>query len=291
MARSCGRRAPPSDGGSSWPWSAHCSRRRPLWPARPTLPSSTSPATPPRRSTTPWAGERCGRPRSLPDARWPAARTVGKVTGRDLAGAGAGTHRRPAARRLAPAGGGRAGGGGRGDPRPVDAGGGGRAWPRAMDQLGGDARRVIFYAAPSLVERVGRADPRRPLDPALAGLVDAMSRGRATYLLTYRGDLSAFPAREMATHPTRWPARWPAGRGELRLMLGVGRGHRPGASCGRARARPRPAARCWPTAPPPTGCTTPPAGGRGPQQYRSFLASPDRLGDGRRLPGADARRA
>jgi hypothetical protein len=98
------------------------------------------------------------------------------------------------------------------------------ALARAMDRLGGDARRVIFYAAPSFVERVGRADPRAALPAPLRQLVDAVSRGRATYLLTYRGDMSPFPAREMATHPTRWAARWPAGRGELRVMLGADAG-------------------------------------------------------------------
>lgn len=91
---------------------------------------------------------------------------------------------------------------------------------RAMEILGSDARRVSFYASASLVEQVGRTDPRRALSPKLGGLLDAMSRGRSTYLQTYRGNLQPFPAREMATHPTRWRARWPGGRGTLHLLIG-----------------------------------------------------------------------
>jgi hypothetical protein len=172
-----------------------------------------------------------------PNHRWPAARTVGKVAGRDLAGAGplriaallrAGwaqpsvgslvavdeiTPRNwtaPAARSLA----------------------------AALDRLGPNAQRVVFYAAPALVEQVGRADPRRPLPARLRALVDALSRGRATYLLTYRGDLSPLPPREMATAPTRWLARWPAGRGELRILLGPDGGLGQGELWARARSTP-----------------------------------------------------
>jgi hypothetical protein len=90
----------------------------------------------------------------------------------------------------------------------------------AMVRLGSDRRRITFYAAPSMVEQVGRRDPRQALSAKHRTLIDAMSRGRSTYLLTYRGNLQPFPAREMATHPTRWLARWPSGRGSLHLMLG-----------------------------------------------------------------------
>lgn len=155
----------------------------------------------------------------VPDPRWSTSRVVGKVTGRELAGQSAGRiaaalragWRQPgvgglvAVDEVTPA-----------QWTPSSA----TALARAMNLLGGDADRVIFYAAPSFVERVGRVDPRRALPATLANLVDAVSRGRATYLLTYRGDMTPFPAREMATHPTRWEARWPAGRGELRVMLG-----------------------------------------------------------------------
>ncbi len=90
----------------------------------------------------------------------------------------------------------------------------------ALGLLGHEAGRVVFYAGPSLVEQVGRADPRLPLPKRLAEIVDAISRGRATFLLTFRGSLQPFPPREMATHPTRWIARWPAGRGTLHLLVG-----------------------------------------------------------------------
>lgn len=174
---------------------------------------------------------------AVPHSRWTASRTVGKVTGRELAGAGA-------ARIAAIL---RAGWreGGVGGMVAVDeitpaqwTPAGARTLAAALDSMGSDARRVIFYAAPSFVERVGRVDPRQGLPAPLAGLVDAISRGRATYLLTYRGDMSPFPAREMATHPTRWLARWPAGRGELRIVLGADGGLGQAELWSRVRATP-----------------------------------------------------
>jgi hypothetical protein len=154
----------------------------------------------------------------IPNPRWPAARTVGKVSGRDIAGAGAA---RIAG--LLRAGWRQPGVGGlvavdEITPRQWSADGA-AALVAAMGRLGGDARRVLFYASPAMVEQVGRRDPRAALPANLQNLVQAMSMGRATYLLTYRGNLQPFPAREMATHPTRWAARWPGG-GELRVMLG-----------------------------------------------------------------------
>jgi hypothetical protein len=208
----------------------------------------------------------------VPDARWSAARTVGKVSGRDLAGAGAGTiaarlragWRQPAVGGLVAV----------DEVTPSQwSPGAAAALAAAMDQLGGDAQRVVFYASPSMVERVGRTDPRQPLDPTLAGLVDAMSRGRATYLLTFRGDLSAFPAREMAIHPTRWLARWPAGGGELRLMLGLDGGI--GQAELWARARSTAAGRqMLANGPAAYGLRDAAAGRAWAQQYRSFQASP-----------------
>lgn len=170
-----------------------------------------------------------------PNARWPAARTIGKVTGRDLAGAGP--------RRIAsilragwnqPAVGGLVAVDEIAPPQwtPTSA----RALATALELLGPRASRVVFYAAPSMVEQVGRTDPRRPLPTKLGLLVEAMSRGRATYLLTYRGDLSPLPPREMATAPTRWLARWPAGRGELRILLGIDGGLGQGELWTRARS-------------------------------------------------------
>lgn len=171
------------------------------------------------------------------NARWTPAETVGKVTGRELAGAGPariasilragwrqeGVGGLVAVDEVTPA-----------QWTPTSA----AALASALDILGPDANRVIFYAAPSFVERVGRVDPRAALPATLAGLIDAVSRGRATYLLTYRGDMSPFPAREMATHPTRWAARWPAGRGELRLMLGADGGAGQAELWARVRATP-----------------------------------------------------
>src|SRR5688500_16537389 len=87
-----------------------------------------------------------------PDGRWPAARVVGKVRGRDLAGQSPGRiaamlragWRQPHVGGLVAV-----------DeitPRQWTAASA-SALAQAMDQLGGDARRVVFYAAPSFVER------------------------------------------------------------------------------------------------------------------------------------------
>jgi hypothetical protein len=208
----------------------------------------------------------------VPNARWTASRTVGKVTGRELAGQSAG---RIAA--ILRAGWRQPGVGGLvavDEVTPAQWTPGSAAQlAAALDGLGADARRVIFYAAPSFVERVGRVDPRRPLPAALAALVDAVSRGRATYLLTYRGDMSPFPAREMATHPTRWEARWPAGRGELRVMLG------PDAGAGQAevwaRLRATPAGRdLLSHGPAAYGLPTTADARAWLDQYRAFRAAP-----------------
>jgi hypothetical protein len=207
-----------------------------------------------------------------PDHRWPAARTVGKVRGRDLAGAAPG---RIAA--LLRAGWRQPGVGGLvavDEITPAQwTASSASALAAGLDLLGGDAQRVVFYAAPSFVERVGRADPRAPLASPLGELVDAVSRGRATYLLTYRGDMTPFPAREMATHPTRWAARWPAGRGELRVMLGPdgGLGQPELWSRLRATAAGRDLLAHGPAA---YGLTTPAAGRAWLAQYRAFRAAP-----------------
>lgn len=204
--------------------------------------------------------------------RWSAARTVGKLTGRELAGAGPariaamlragwrqdGVGGLVAVDEITPA-----------QWTPSSA----AALATALDALGPDARRVIFYAAPSFVERVGRTDPRAALPATLAGLVDAVSRGRATYLLTYRGDMSPLPAREMATHPTRWAARWPAGRGELRVMLGADRGV--GQAELWARVRSTPAGRdMLSRGPGAYGLVTTAAARSWLDQYRAFRAAP-----------------
>ena len=205
-------------------------------------------------------------------ARWSGSRIVGKVTGAEIEG-------RSAARIAAIL---RAGwrGDGAGGRVAVDEITPARWTPSsasrlaaALDLLGPGAQRVVFYAGPSLVEQVGRADPRRPLRPRLARLVNALSRARATYLLTYRGDHSPFPAREMATHPTRWAARWPVGRGELRVMLG------PDAGVGQAelwaRVRATPAGRdMLARGPAAYGLADASAARDWVAQYRAFLSAP-----------------
>ena len=204
--------------------------------------------------------------------RWPRERRVGKVGGREIAGAG------PA--RIAAI--------LRGGWRSDGAGGlvsvdeivpahwtqaAARALGDALDRLGPDARRVAFYASASLVEQVGRVDPRRALPPRLAALVDAMSRARATYLQTYRGDLTPYPAREMAIHPTRWAGRWPAGGGELRLVVGPDRGA--GQAEVWARVRSTPAGRSLlANGPAAYGLPDAAAGRAWAAQYRAFLAAP-----------------
>jgi hypothetical protein len=86
--------------------------------------------------------------------------------------------------------------------------------------------------------------------------------------------MSPFPAREMAMHPTRWAARWPAGRGELRVMLG------PDAGVGQpevwARLRATVAGRALlANGAGAYGLTTPAAARAWVAQYRAFRAAPN----------------
>lgn len=93
---------------------------------------------------------------------------------------------------------------------------------RAMELLGPDAGRVLFYAAPSTVQQIGRVDRRLPLEPRLALLRDALAAGGHTYLQLYHGDFTPFDRSEMARELTGWVARWP--EGELhRLHVVTGR--------------------------------------------------------------------
>ena len=111
-----------------------------------------------------------GTPRQAPirpNPRWPAARTVGKVAGRDLAGAGA---RRIAALLRAgvgPAGVGSLVGVDEICPATVD-GDGARSLATALDRLGPNARRVVFYAAPGAGRAGGARRPWRPCPPSWA---------------------------------------------------------------------------------------------------------------------------
>lgn len=206
------------------------------------------------------------------DGRWPRSRRIGKASGRDLSGKSAAqiaatlrqawsadfTGGRVAIDEISPA-----------QWSPASA----ANLTRAMGLLGSDSRRVSFYAASSMVERVGRTDPRKALDPTLAALIDAMSRGRSTYLQTYRGNLAPYPAREMATHPTRWQARWPAGRGSLHLMIGPDGGIGQPALWNRIRASA--AGRALLTNPPAAyGIRSPAAGRAWAKAYEAHLRRP-----------------
>lgn len=143
----------------------------------------------------------------------------------------------------------------------------------AMALLGADQKRVTFYAAPSMVEQLGRVDPRKRLSAKHSRLIDAMSRGRATYLLAYRGNLQPYPPREMASHPTRWVARWPAGRGTLHLMLGPDGGIGQRALWERARSSPA-GRRLLANGPAAYGLRTARAGRAWAAEYARFLSAP-----------------
>jgi hypothetical protein len=93
---------------------------------------------------------------------------------------------------------------------------------RAMELLGPDAERVIFYAAPSTVQQIGRVDRRLALAPGLAAIRDALAAGGRTYLQLYHGDFSAFDRAEMARELTGWRVRWPKERLD-RLHVVTGR--------------------------------------------------------------------
>ena len=164
----------------------------------------------------------------LDDPRWPSKRRIGKLSGDDLAHL---PTPEAMATRLAhgwqtiTAGGATTAVGGRvgideitpADWTPEQA----TKLRQALDILGVHAERVIFYASPSLVEQVGRRDPRKPLPRNLAALISALSAGGHLYLETYRGDLQPFPLRHMANHLTRWWNRWPENRREhLHVLIG-----------------------------------------------------------------------
>ena len=207
-----------------------------------------------------------------PDGRWPAARTVGKVRGRDLAGA---SPARIAA--MLRAGWRQQGVGGlvavdemtppSGPPLAPPA------LAAALDQLGGDAQRVIFYAAPSMVERVGRADPRAALARA-ARPADRRHEPRAGHLpahLSRRHVAVPRPRDGDAPDPLGGPL---AGR-PRRAADDARAGRRRSASAEvwarvRSTVAGRDAARA--TAPPPTGSPPPPPRGPGWPQYRAFRA-------------------
>lgn len=89
----------------------------------------------------------------------------------------------------------------------------------ALGRLGPDAQRVLMYVGPSLVERVGMSDPRRPLPGQQRALVSALSLAGASYLQLYT---SEGPLRKelMARYATRWQGAWPGAPEALRVMFG-----------------------------------------------------------------------
>ena len=264
------------------------SPRRPRPPARPTRPCSTSTRRPRRSSTTASASAPCARRRSGPTRAGPPPALVGKVAGGDLAGAGP----RRIAARCAPGGASPASAAssrstrsrrssGRDQRRPV-------ARRRPSSAWGRTRTGSIFYAGAGARRAGGPRRPARaPCRRRLRALVDAVSRGRATYLLTYRGDLRRCRPARWPRRPTRWLARWPAAdRGELRVLLGADGGLGQAELWARVRSTPagrellsrgpgrlraarrRPTAREWLA------------------QYRAHRSAPGAVGHRRGLPGA-----
>lgn len=157
---------------------------------------------------------------------WPADRRIGKVSvlKTDLRTKSAGAIVRIVRRELR-----RAGNGGRVAVDELNP----NHWSAAQAQelrkawvrLGDDADRVSVYAAPSMVEQVGRTDPRRPLAVKQQRLFDVLKRSGSTYLQTYRGGWVPLDQAAMAGHLTRWVARWPdRSLDRLRLLVGPGKG-------------------------------------------------------------------
>lgn len=216
----------------------------------------------------------------ITNPRWPVDRRVGKVGGGELSKMSASAM--AAALRAAwtrhPVGGAIGGTVAVDEIRPSDWSATASAnLTKALASLGPDASRVFLYVSPAVVERVGRTDPRSPLGGEIAPIFAMLAAGGTAYLEMYRGDLSPYPAREMAVHPTRWLARWPAGRtGNLRLLIG------PGGSTGQAeiwsRIRATPAGRTLlangAAYYAPAGKGTAADGAAWAQQLTRFLAAP-----------------
>lgn len=154
------------------------------------------------------------------DPRYPVARRVGKVGGRELVAldAEAMANRIRAEWRQRDV----------GDLVAVDEIESSRYTPdrlavlnRALDLLGPDAERVVFYVSPGTVSQVGRVDRRYPLPARFAALVRTLARGGHTYVVVYHGDTSPFTRDVMARDLTGWQARWPVGRADrLHVMSG-----------------------------------------------------------------------
>lgn len=179
------------------------------------------------------------------DRRWPPARLLGKISGRELAAM-------PTAEALAAAL--RQNAGivtAMGQRMPVGAGVGvdeitPAHWTvesanRLRDALASFPEElrgaVVFYGSPALVAQVGRPDPREPLPPHLAALVEALGTGGHLFLEIYTGDLAPLEARDMGTYLTRWLHRFPAAAHErLHVLTGPPRGVTIGSIWNRVRA-------------------------------------------------------
>ncbi|MCC6831951.1 MAG: hypothetical protein IT200_11450 [Thermoleophilia bacterium] len=207
------------------------------------------------------------------DPRYPTARRVGKIGGRELvaldAAAMAARVRAELRRRDV------------GDLVAVDEIEAARATPdrlaeldRALSLLGPDAERLVFYVSPGTVSQVGRVDRRSPLPDRYARLVQVLARGGHAYLLLYHGDGNPFTRDEMARDLTGWQARWPAARADrLHVMTG------PERTTGQAeiwdRVRATPAGRALLASGPAVwGLRSGGEGLRWLAQYRAFLTAP-----------------
>lgn len=207
------------------------------------------------------------------DARFPTARRVGKIGGRDLVAldaAGMAARVRAELRQRDV-----------GDLVAVDEVEASRYTPdrlaeldRALSLLGPDADRVVFYVSPGTVSQVGRVDRRAPLPDRYARLVQVLARGGHTYVVVYHGDGGPFTRDEMARDLTGWQARWPADRADrLHVMTG------PERDTGQAeiwdRVRATPAGRALlANGPAVWGLRSGGEGLRWLGQYRAFLAAP-----------------
>ncbi|MEZ5080441.1 MAG: hypothetical protein R2878_07275 [Thermoleophilia bacterium] len=97
---------------------------------------------------------------------------------------------------------------------------------QAMAMLGPDASRLVFYVAPGTVGQVGRVDRRRPLSAHLSQLVSTLAQGGHTYLALYHAGSVPFGRDEMARDLTGWRHRWPGDRAStLHVTIGPPRGN------------------------------------------------------------------
>jgi hypothetical protein len=179
------------------------------------------------------------------DARWTPSRLMGKVTGRELAAMPTAEAIATALREnasIVTA---------MGRRLPVQAGVGvdeitPQQWTveaanrlrDALAMLPEELReKVIFYGSPALVTQVGRADPREPLAPHLAALVEALGGGGHLFLEIYGGDLAPFEAQDLGEYLTRWLQRFPAERQDhLHVLTGPPKGATVGSIWNRVRA-------------------------------------------------------